>query len=468
MSRPAPAQARRLAAAALLAGIAGIAASPARAAGTAPHLSEAAAWLSGYVQIDTTNPPGNERRAADYLAGILAREGIASRQWTTPSGRVNLSARLSSPGSSGRALLLLHHMDVVGAGAGWTVPPFAALLRDGSMWGRGTLDDKGLGVCGLAALIDLKRRRVALARDVLFVAVADEENGGGQGTAWLLANHPELFAGVEGVIGEGGRNQVTDRLLWWGIEVAQKRPLWLKVNAHGRGGHGSALNVESANHQLIEGLARLLALPLHWRVTPPVRDYLAALAPLHNAHWRQIFAHIDQVIADQGPRQPIIPGMASLFLDTVQVTVLAGGERINSIPADALAQIDIRLLPDTDGAAFLAAVRQALGPQLGVEVMVTAPPAPASPASGPLYETLRQILGSQAPVVPMLDAGTTDSRFFRQRQIPAYGVAPFVLGAQDSGGIHGADEHLPLAELDHGVERMRRIVFAYAAAGGRH
>jgi acetylornithine deacetylase/succinyl-diaminopimelate desuccinylase-like protein len=429
-----------------------------------PRLSEAARWLRGYVQIDTTNPPGNERPAADYLAAILAREGIPSRLWLSPTGRASLSARLTSPRSGGRALLLLHHLDVVAPGPGWTVPPFAGLLRDASLWGRGTLDDKGLGICGLAALVDLKRRRAALDRDVLFLAVADEENGGGQGAAWLLAGHPELFAGVEGVIGEGGRNQFSQRLLWWGVEVAQKRPLWLEVTARGRGGHGSALNPESANHQLIAGLAGLLAMPAHWRVTAPVRDYLRAIAPLHNQHWQHLLTHVDEAIGDQGPREPIFPGMASLFLDTVQVTALGGGDRINVIPSTAQAKIDIRLLPDTDGAAFLAKVRGALGPRLQVEVLMTAPPAPASPASGRLYAAIRQVLGREAPVAPMLDSGTTDSRFFRERRVPAYGLSPFALGPDDSGGIHGADEHLPLAELDRGVERMKRVVTAYAAS----
>lgn len=436
-------------------------------AGAAPRpaLSEAAAWLRAYVQIDTTNPPGNERRAADFLAAILAREGIQSRLWITPSGRASLSARLVSPRSGGRALLLLHHLDVVAPGPGWSVPPFAGVVRQGALWGRGTLDDKGLGVCGLAAMVELARRRVQLDRDVLLVAVADEENGGGQGTAWLLANHPEVFAGVEAVLNEGGRNQYGDRLVWWGIEVAQKRPLWLGVTAHGRGGHGSALNVESANHQLIAGLARLLALPERWRVTAPARDYLRAIAPLHNRHWRDLFLHIDEVIAPQGPRQPIFPGMASLFLDTVQVTVLAGGERINVTPAEASAKIDVRLLPDTDAGAFLAALRGALGKQLTVDVLVSAPPAPASPAAGRLWDAFRRVLGREAAVVPMFGAGATDSRYFRERGIPAYGIAPFALGALDAGGIHGVDEHLPLAELDRGVARMRRIVESYA--GGR-
>ncbi|HEY0784195.1 MAG TPA: M20/M25/M40 family metallo-hydrolase, partial [Thermoanaerobaculia bacterium] len=223
----------------------------------AADLSEPARWLQGYLRIDTTNPPGNERQAAAYLAEILRREGITASLLPTPEGRVNLYARLTSPASGGRGVLLLHHMDVVAPGPGWTVAPFAGLVRDGRLFGRGALDDKSLGIAQLAALIDLKRRNVALDRDVAVLAVADEENGGGRGTGWLLAAHPEIFRGVEAVVGEGGRSQLSGdrRLLWWGIEVAQKRPLWLEVATSGRGGHGSGLNPESANHQMIQGLA---------------------------------------------------------------------------------------------------------------------------------------------------------------------------------------------------------------------
>ncbi|HVT61035.1 MAG TPA: M20/M25/M40 family metallo-hydrolase [Thermoanaerobaculia bacterium] len=454
----------RTAAAALLA----LALWPWAGEGRAPgQLSEAGGWLQGYLRLNTSNPPGNEQIAAAYLAGILAREGIPSRRWLSPAGRVSLSARLSSPASGGRAVLLLHHMDVVAPGPGWTVAPFAGLVQDGRLWGRGALDDKSLGIVELAAMVDLVRRRARLERDVLLLAVPDEENGGKEGTEWLLDRHPELFSGVEAVVGEGGRSQVAgDKLLWWGIEVAQKRPLWLEVTASGRGGHASGLNPESANHQLIAGLARLLALPVHWRVSAPARAYLAAVAPLHNAHWRAVFSHIDQVIDEQrGPRQFLLPGMANLFLDTVQVTVVAGGERINVIPTEASARIDIRLLPDTDAAAFLAAARAALGPELAVKVLVSAPPAAASPTAGRFYDALRQTLGREAPLAPTLVPGFTDSRFFRQRQVPAYGISPFALAPDDVRGIHGADERIPLAELDHGARRMIDLLSIYVGAG---
>ena len=432
---------------------------------SAPELSEAARWLQAYLRIDTSNPPGREHLAAAWLAGILHREGIPTRLLVTPQGRTNLWARLSSPRSGGRAVVLLHHMDVVPAGPGWTAGPFSGEVRDGRLWGRGALDDKSLGIAQLAAFVDLKRRRAPLERDVVFLAVADEESGGGQGTAWLLSRHPDLFRGVEAVLGEGGRAQVGagGKILWWGIEVAQKRPLWLEVATSGRGGHGSGLNPESANHQLVLALSRLLQRPARWRVTSPARDYLRAIAPLHSGPLRRTLANVDAVVTESGPREFLLPGMANLFLDTVQVTVLDGGERVNVIPERAKARIDVRLLPDTDAEAFLRDVRSTLGDDCRVEVLVTSPPAPPSPAAGRLYEALRRVLGESAPVVPTFIPGFTDSRLFRERKIPAYGVAPFALAGDDLRGIHNPDERIPLDELDRGVERLRRVVWAYAA-----
>ncbi|HEX5759359.1 MAG TPA: M20/M25/M40 family metallo-hydrolase [Thermoanaerobaculia bacterium] len=453
----------------LLAGLAGgLAAAPAAAA--APSLSEPARWLQGYLRIDSSNPPGREQRAAAYLAGILRREGIETRILTTPEGRANLWARLPAArpagGGAAGALLLLHHLDTVPPGPGWSVPPFAGLVRDGRLWGRGAVDDKSLGIAHLAAMVDLKRRRVPLARDLVLLAVADEESGGGRGTAWLLAAHPQLFAGVAAALGEGGRNQqVNGRLLWWGVEVAQKRPLWLEVEARGRGGHASGLNPGSAGHRLIEALARLLALPPAWRVTPPARRYLAALAPLHGGRLRAAMRGAERAIAAGGPPTGLPPGMANLFLDTVQVTVLAAGQRINVTPARARAQVDGRLLPDTPAAEFLRRARAALGDGVATRVLLSSPPSPASPTTTPLYRLLERTLGREAPVVPAFVPGFTDSRYLRQRGVPTYGLSPFALEPGDTAGIHGPDERIPLAELDRGVERTRAVVTAFVSAG---
>lgn len=434
----------------------------------APGLSEAGRWLQEYIRIDTSNPPGNEGKAAAYLAGILKKEGIPSRLIPNPKGRPSLYARLSSPRSGGKALVLLHHMDVVPAGPGWTVPPFSGRVADGLLWGRGAIDDKSLGVAQLAAFVDLHRKKASLERDVIYLAVPDEENGGLEGAAWLLGKHPELFRGVEAVMGEGGRSQVGagGKILFWGIEVAQKRPLWLEVKASGRGGHGSGLNPGSANHQLVQGLARVLALPPRWHVSEAARVYCQAIAPIHNERMRRTLANIGQVVTPTGPKEFLMPGMANLFLDTVNVTVVDGGSRINVIPEESRALLDVRLLPDTDADAFLANLKKALGKGFAVKVLVTSPPVAPSPARGRFWQALEKGLAG-APVVPTFIAGFTDSRFFRERGIAAYGVNPVALSGEDSRGIHSSDERIPVEAFDQGVERTRRIVAFYASPAAR-
>ncbi len=210
------------------------------------------------------------------------------------------------------------------------------------------------------------------------------------------------------------------------------------------------------------GLARLLAKPVRWRVTPPARDYLHAIAPLHTDPLRKTLSRIDQVITPTGPKEFLLPGMANLFVNSVQVTVLDGGEKINVIPDRAQALLDVRLLPDTDSTIFLAEIRKALGDACQVEVLVTSPPAAPSPAAGPVWDALSRALATSAPVVPTFVPGFTDSRYFRERRIAAYGITPFALAGEDLRGIHGPDERIPLAELDRGVERVRQVVELYA------
>jgi len=288
-----------------------------------------------------------------------------------------------------------------------------------------------------------------------------------RGTGWLWETRPELFAGIGAVYGEGGVNRVArGEVRWWGVEVAQKRPLWLEVRAHGRGGHASGINPNSASHRLIEALARLLEMPRRWRVTDPVRRYLAELAPLHEGPARRRFADPDAWVGPDGPRGPMLPGQPNLFLDTVQVTQLEAGERINVVADEASARIDVRLLPETDADDYLARIRRALGDRVESEVLLAADPAPPSPTDHPAWRAAAQVLREEAPVVPAFIAGFTDARWFRERGIAAYGLDPFVLSGEVRRGIHGPDERIPVAELRAGIERMRRIVAGYAYPKG--
>jgi acetylornithine deacetylase/succinyl-diaminopimelate desuccinylase-like protein len=354
---------------------------------------------------------------------------------------------------------------VVPPGEGWSLPPFGGVVREGKLYGRGAIDAKSLGVAHLEALVAARQLAVR-RRALLLVAVGAEERGGAEGARFLLERHPELFAGVEAVLNEGGANRtVLGRTLLWGIETTQKRPLWLEVTARGKGGHAAAVNVESAAHRLIAALARMVAAPPRWRVSPAARAHFAA-AGRFDPHARALAADLDAAIGPDGPRRALLPGMAGYFLDTVQVTRLEAGAEVNVTADRARATIDVRLLPDTDGEAFLAELRERLGPGIEVEVLLAAPPAPPAPSDTPFFAELAQALGEGAPTVPVFIAGVTDSRWFRERGIPAYGLSPFALEVADTSTVHAADERIPLAAFERGVERMRRLVRALVEGNG--
>jgi acetylornithine deacetylase/succinyl-diaminopimelate desuccinylase-like protein len=423
---------------------------------------EALHWLRAYLRIDTSNPPGNEAPAAAYLREILHREGIATRQIVSRTGRVSLMARLEAADPGAGAIVLQHHLDIVPPGPGWNRRPLSADLEAGYLWGRGAVDDKSLGIAHLAAFLDLHRSQAELTHDVIFLAVADEESGGGEGMAWLLRNQPELLAGVVGVLGEGGSNRtVQGRNVWWGIEVAQKRALWLKASVWGRRGHGSTWNPGSAPHKLVRGLARLLERPVELRLSPQVRSYFEAIAPYEGRNFRESLPHLEEHLAGTREGFVIRPGMPSYLADSLQVNTLEAGSRVNVAPGTASALIDIRLLPDTDTDAFLADVRERLGKDVDVEVLLESPESPPSPTDDPLFQCVEgALLPEGSPVVPAFIPGVTDSRYFRERGIPAYGFSPFVIDGLDLMGIHGADEKIPVQGFLDGVERMIRVVRA--------
>ncbi|MGH9381716.1 MAG: M20/M25/M40 family metallo-hydrolase [Thermoanaerobaculia bacterium] len=452
--------------------------------------SEPLRWLAGYVRIDTSNPPGHEHRAAAYLAAILQGEGIPTRLYESPEGRVSLVARLPrrsrttlppgyeirhaetevpGPGDAdappgldtrGGALVLLHHMDTVPAAhAQWMLDPWAATLADGALWGRGALDAKSLGVAHLAAFLELHRSRAPLVRDVVLMATADEESGGTQGLAWLLESQPELAEQTAAVLTEGGANRARGgKPLWWGIEVTQKRPLWLEARTRGRGGHAAAFDHYSATALLVRALDRVVEREPRLRVTPAAKSYLAALAPMHGEPMRSVWADVEAAARNDRLEDHLPRGMAGLFLDSVQVTMLEAGTRVNVTPPEALARLDARLLPDTDSRAFLGELRATLGPDVELEVLLDAPAAPASPTGHWAYACVRDVLDDSAPVVPAFIAGVTDARHFRARGVPAYGVSPFALGGADMLSVHAADERIAVAAFEQGVDRMVEIV----------
>src|SRR5262245_32304123 len=234
---------------------------------TVPTASQTIDWTSigggaqqtlrGYVRIITSNPHRVAPNAEECPADILKKEGIAVTRYQSPPGRSILLARLTGNGSGGKAILLESHMDVVPTDPSrWSHDPFGAEIADGKMWGRGTIDMKGIGVSYLYAFIMLQRRHVPLTRDVLLLLVPDEEIGGAGGAEWMRKNH---YADLdpEYVIDEGGfgsRDMFTPGKLVFGISVAEKRIMWLRLRAEGVAGHGSQPIAENANEHLMRAL----------------------------------------------------------------------------------------------------------------------------------------------------------------------------------------------------------------------
>lgn len=430
-----------------------------------PLAQEAEELLVQYLRINTSNPPGNETEGAKFLQQLLEKEGIPARLVGSNPERQSVYARLQS-GSDEKALLLLHHIDVIPAAAAeWTKPPFSGVRSGGYIWGRGALDVKSLGIAELMAFINLKRRNARLRRDVVYLATADEELGGLRGCKELLENNPELFHNVGYVLNEGGYNETAvDKVLFWGIEVQQKVPLWLRLTAKGMGGHGASPPDDGgAVAHLIRALNGVLGIETPYRLTPEIARYLREAGRARPAgEARGQFLRTIREPLDPKQVEDVLPsGYRSLLRDTVVVTRVAAGMIVNAVPATAIAELDVRLLPDSNTSDMLARVKEAVGKEAEVEVLLAGERTPPSPSDTDLFRVLSRAMVEDEPgsrVAPIIGAGTSDSRFFRARGITAYGIAPFKVNYYDADSVHSTDERIRSRFFAEGVRLVRRIV----------
>jgi acetylornithine deacetylase/succinyl-diaminopimelate desuccinylase-like protein len=408
-----------------------------------PDLAEGVRLLKEYLRIDTTNPPGHELPAADFLRAALKKEGIESEVFVSTPGRANLLARLPAAGRrSAPPLLLLHHMDVVAADRpAWTADPFGGEERDGYIWGRGALDTKTTGILHLMTLLRLKREGVPLDRDVLFLAVADEENGGRWGAQWMVEREwNRMKPGF--VIDEGGfglRGVLTPGTeTVYATAVEEKKVFWLRVTAEGRSGHGSVPHTDNPNDVLRRALNRIELVFLRNAGRPP------------------------EVVRDMERRLPRVrksPLMQAIRQNTVAVTSFVGWSgdlqdpKVNVIPSRAVATLDCRLLPDEDEDALLdRLVRSVDDARVRIEVVRrTQRYTPARDHRSPLLAALERSVGLHDPdalVVPFLLPVATDSRFFRAKGAVCLGLAPLVLDEEEYLLLHASDERVPTDRLE--------------------
>jgi acetylornithine deacetylase/succinyl-diaminopimelate desuccinylase-like protein len=415
-----------------------------------------------YLTFDTTNPPGREIEAVQFLASILRSEGIPSTILEPVPGRANLYARLDGTGEE-PPLLLLQHVDVVPSESDqWLVDPFSGAIRDEAIWGRGALDMKSLGTVHLMTFLALHRLDVPLNRDVILLATADEEAGGSLGLAWLFDNHSRLFQGVGLVLAEGGMNVVTgDRFDYVGVEVTQKVPLWLRLTVSGTSSHGSLPRPDSPAQRLVRALNRVLGYQSPVRVESSVAEFLGRIARLQPPTLQPLFQDPRQVLEDRSRLERFGSFYRSLFLNTINLTVLRSGEATNVVAPFALAELDCRLLPSQDPDHFVEELRLLIAdPAIQIERILEFGPG-MSPEPEQLYQAIREELeaqGAEAEVGPAVLPGFTDSHYFRAHGIPAYGFSPFPLSMGETYGVHGTNERIGLEDFRSGLAFFYRVV----------
>lgn len=417
--------------------------------------------LHEYVRIDTSNPPGDCRGAAAFLCRVLSGAGLSPVTFGATPEKPNVLCHVG--GTEEPGLVLVHHMDVVPAQAGeWSVPPFSAELRDGFLYGRGTLDTKNLGIAHLCAAL-AAREAGLLRRKLFFVANADEEVGGGEGAEYFVRNLPFSLGRAVGM-NEGG----TGLLDAFGpgkfflVDTWEKGPLWLTLSAEGKAGHGSRPSAHDAPGRLAGAMARIAGHRDPLRLTEPVREMLSVLF----AHGRVPLdpASLSGGAGDAARLEALVrdfPEFDPLLRNTFAVTTLSAGFKPNVIPAHAEGTVDARILPGEDPEAVAARVGEMVR-EFGVSVEIAFSERPSGSPSGPLFEAVRQAVLSVHPdaiVAPYLSTGFTDSRFYRQLGIDMYGLAPILLPRAEISRIHGVDERIPV----DGLRDMVRITQATIA-----
>jgi acetylornithine deacetylase/succinyl-diaminopimelate desuccinylase-like protein len=431
------------------------------------------ALLLDLIRTNTSNPPGNEVRVAELLAPRFRALGFDVKIIRSPdTAKAVVVARLKGDGSK-RPVLLAAHADVVGVERDkWSLDPFAGIVKDGHVYGRGAIDFKGgMAVFARAAMM-LAERKVPLARDVIFVAEADEESGGAYSTAWLAREH---WADIDAefALNEGGWIMKGDdgRVRYVSISTADKSSVPLTVSARGTSTHSSMPRPDNAIFALSRALAKLSAYETPLSITPATRQFFTALsrtsAPPMSGYFRDLVGsdpvrarRADSVVS----RDPLLH---SLVRNTIAPVIIQGGFRNNVIPGSAEATINLRLIPGSDLAAFVATLRGVIGDPT-IELKATAPvygQTEPSSENTDLYRALVSAAKAQFPgaeVTPYLFQAATDATAWRSRGVPVYGIYPYPIDADELTRMHGNDEKVSIASLTQGTEMIFRTLVEVA------
>jgi len=429
---------------------------------------EAVNILAGLIKIDTSNPPGNESKAAEYIKAILDREGIPSKIFEQTPGRGNIVARLKGSGKR-RPLLLMGHTDVVGVEREkWTVDPFAAVIKDGYIYGRGASDDKSMVAVCLEVFLLLHRLRVPLDRDVIFLAEAGEEGTSTVGIDFMVEKHWDEIE-CEFALNEGGTIFERDgKVQYVGVSPTEKVSRGIRLVAKGTSGHGSMPRLDNAITHLAAAVAKVGNYQMPMRLNETTRTFFQRLAKISPAEEARLYTHLDDPSVQEKIRATNI-GYNSMLRTSIVPTIIKGGFRTNVIPADAEATLDVRALPDEDIGAMVQALRQLINDP-AVEVVppgrASRPATPPSKLDSEMFLAIERAQGRMFPgavTLPVMLTGATDSAQLRAKGVQAYGLGSVVTD-EERARIHGNDERLSVAGIGTFLELVYRAAADVAAA----
>jgi acetylornithine deacetylase/succinyl-diaminopimelate desuccinylase-like protein len=428
------------------------------------------------LRFDTSDPPGNERPAAEYLKQVLEREGIATKVFELEPNRLNIVARLKGSGKK-RPLLLMGHTDTVNVDpAKWTFPPFSATRNGGYVYGRGTVDDKDNVAAALMTMLLLKRSGVPLDRDVIFLAEAGEEGTTRVGIQFMVEQHfPEIDA--EYCLAEGGSVVRSEgRVRYASVQTAEKIPHGIMLTATGTAGHGSVPLESNSILKLTQAVATVAAWKPPIQLNDTTRTYftrMAAISPPDDAaRYRALIGN------DRKAAQDAVdyfaknePRFASMVRSSISPNIIQGGYRINVIPSEAKASLDVRLLSEQDPEMFLNEVRKVVNdPAVRVEWIKrdVRPATPSARLDSEVFKVLESAFARlyDTAVLPTMSTGATDMAYLRAKGIQCYGVGP-ALDAEDGPkgfGAHSDQERILESELHKFVRFHYEVVRDLARA----
>jgi acetylornithine deacetylase/succinyl-diaminopimelate desuccinylase-like protein len=424
--------------------------------------------LQNLIRIDTTNPPGKEAECIIYINELLKKAGFDTAFFAKEESRPNLVARLKGQGKAA-PLMLYGHVDVVPtAKQAWTYPPFEAKIADGFIWGRGALDMKGGIAMMLSAVLRAKAEGLTPAGDVLLVVLCDEEAGGEYGARYLVKNHSEQFTGIRYAIGEfGGYTAHVGTKVFYPIQIAEKQVCWMKATIRGPGGHGARPMRGGAMAKLAALLYQLdnCRLPVH--ITPVTRQMVEIIASNLSFPKNIIFRQLlNPFLTNRilGLLGDISQHFDPLLHNTINATIVRGGEKINVIPSEITVELDGRLLPGFNSDDMLTELKQIIGEDVELELL-RHDSNPAELDLG-LFDTLSSVLTKADPdgiPMPMLLPAVTDARFFSRLGIQTYGFTPMNLpvGFDFFKAIHAADERVPVEAVDFGAKAIYELLKRY-------